>query len=149
MHIYTMGTKQYATKIAEIIDSDNIFFKEHRIISRDDCTDFSIKNLKRLFPCDDTMVLIVDDREDVWCDTKRQVSPNLIKIEPYHYFDTFEELNLLPQDRISLNHNTPNQQQHINGKDQVIEQKQIESNPIEIPKKKKIMIFIYFQCLLY
>lgn len=87
-----MGTKQYATKIAEIIDSDNIFFKEHRIISRDDCTgkklllkilDFSFKNLKRLFPCDDSMVLIVDDREDVWSDSStRQVSPNLIKIEP-------------------------------------------------------------------
>ncbi len=101
-----MGTKQYATKIAELIDSDNVFFKEHRIISRDDCVgkpispsqissstpdvDFSYKNLKRLFPCDDTMVLIVDDREDVWSDAR-----NLIKIEPciqehnYYYYSYF------------------------------------------------------------
>lgn len=31
-----MGTKQYAQKVAEIIDKDNILFKEYRIISRDD-----------------------------------------------------------------------------------------------------------------
>jgi TFIIF-interacting CTD phosphatase-like protein len=36
MHIYTMGTKQYAQKVAEIIDKDNTLFKEYRIVSRDD-----------------------------------------------------------------------------------------------------------------
>lgn len=116
----------YATKIAEIIDSNNIFFKEHRIISRDDCTDFSFKNLKRLFPCDDTMVLIVDDREDVWSDARRVVSPNLIKIEPYHYFETFEEVNQLPQDKILQNGNQHQPQSNNNAteKEQKVEKEQ-------------------------
>jgi TFIIF-interacting CTD phosphatase-like protein len=32
-----MGTRQYAKKIAEIIDKNNEYFREHRIVSRDDC----------------------------------------------------------------------------------------------------------------
>jgi hypothetical protein len=37
----------------------------------------NLKNLQRIFPVDDSMVLIIDDRVDVW-----QTSKNLIKIEP-------------------------------------------------------------------
>lgn len=104
-HIYTMGTRQYATKITEIIDSGNVLFKEDRILSRDDAggildfvlkliLDMNLKNLQRIFPCDNSMVpfflaefifqvLILDDRDDVWKDEKSQtVSPNLIKVEP-------------------------------------------------------------------
>ncbi len=39
--------------------------------------DMNFKNLQRIFPVDDTMVMIVDDRVDVWGACK-----NLIKIEP-------------------------------------------------------------------
>lgn len=35
------------------------------------------KNLRRLFPCDTSMVVIIDDRADVW-----EWSPNLIKVIP-------------------------------------------------------------------
>jgi RNA polymerase II subunit A-like phosphatase len=35
------------------------------------------KTIKRLFPCDDSMVVVVDDRADVW-----QWSPSLIKVRP-------------------------------------------------------------------
>lgn len=51
-----MGTRQYATKIAEIIDPENVLFKEDRILSRDDAGDMNLKNLQRIFPCDDSMV---------------------------------------------------------------------------------------------
>jgi RNA polymerase II subunit A-like phosphatase len=37
----------------------------------------SIKTMKRLFPCDDSMVVALDDRADVW-----QWSANLIKVRP-------------------------------------------------------------------
>lgn len=35
------------------------------------------KSLQRLFPCDTSMVVIIDDRADVW-----EWSPNLIKVIP-------------------------------------------------------------------
>ena len=46
------------------------------------------KSLQRLFPCDTSMVVIIDDRADVW-----EWSPNLIKVipcelTPSHYVDS-------------------------------------------------------------
>ncbi len=35
------------------------------------------KSLQRLFPCDTSMVVIIDDRADVW-----EWSPNLLKVIP-------------------------------------------------------------------
>ena len=35
MHIYTMGTRLYAHKVASILDPDNKYFKD-RILSRDE-----------------------------------------------------------------------------------------------------------------
>lgn len=40
-------------------------------------TGFSSKNLKRLFPTDQSMVVVIDDRSDVWGDI-----PNLVKVVP-------------------------------------------------------------------
>jgi len=100
LHIYTMGTKQYATRIAEIIDRTGEMFQEHRIVSRDDVEDMNSKNLERLFACENTMVVIVDDREDVWI-SGDQVSPNLLKIAPFHYFNTVREVNELPKDKVA------------------------------------------------
>lgn len=44
---------------------------------RTDPTGFSSKNLKRLFPTDQSMVVVIDDRSDVWADI-----PNLVKVVP-------------------------------------------------------------------
>lgn len=80
MHIYTMGTRSYAIEIAKILDPDQSLFKE-RILSRDESGSFSIKSIKRLFPCDQSMVVVVDDRSDVW-----GWSPNLIHVNPCKLF---------------------------------------------------------------
>jgi len=48
-----------------------------------------------MFPCDDSMVVIVDDREDVWTGH----IPNLVLIEPYTFFPTTNEVNQLPRDK--------------------------------------------------
>lgn len=145
MHIYTMGTKQYATKIAEIIDKENIFFREHRIISRDDCPDFNFKNLQRLFPCDDSMVVIVDDRDDVWLNNQHQVPPNLIKIKPYHFFETFEEINQLPHDKLIKKNITP-----IENPQRVLDTK-LDNNDTQLSTiyeiLKKVHTFYYEQKL--
>ena len=39
---------------------------QNRYLSKDDTPDLSYKDLQRLFPCDERMVMIVDDRIDVW-----------------------------------------------------------------------------------
>ncbi|KAJ8902406.1 hypothetical protein NDN08_006811 [Rhodosorus marinus] len=92
LHIYTMGTRPYADSIAAIIDPERTLFGE-RLTSRDDFEEGSLnqKNLRRVFPCDDTMVLIVDDREDVWLEDRSSRMPNLIKARPYHFFKGLHE----------------------------------------------------------
>ena len=95
MHVYTMGTRAYAEEVCATIDPGGIFFGG-RILSRDEsgseftfCAKLEIrctyitnpgltqKSLQRLFPCDTSMVVIIDDRADVW-----EWSPNLVKVIP-------------------------------------------------------------------
>ncbi|ORY84466.1 hypothetical protein BCR37DRAFT_345495, partial [Protomyces lactucae-debilis] len=80
MHIYTMGTKPYALKIASIIDPQGNFFGS-RILSRDENGSHTQKSVSRLFPVDTNMVVIMDDRGDVW-----QWCQNLIKVNPFEFF---------------------------------------------------------------
>ncbi|KAK3047469.1 CTD phosphatase Fcp1 [Extremus antarcticus] len=87
LHIYTMGTRAYAENIVKIIDPDRKFFGQ-RILSRDESGSMTAKNLKRLFPVDTKMVVIIDDRGDVW-----QWSPNLIKVSPYDFFVGIGDIN--------------------------------------------------------
>ncbi|KAL3901159.1 MAG: hypothetical protein SGCHY_000820 [Lobulomycetales sp.] len=91
MHIYTMGTRQYGTlkpsfliyiadEIAKIIDPDGKLFTD-RVLSRDESGSFIAKSIHRLFPCNENMVVVVDDRGDVWSHI-----PNLIQVRPYDFF---------------------------------------------------------------
>ncbi|KAG2196900.1 hypothetical protein INT47_005124 [Mucor saturninus] len=77
LHIYTMGTRDYAEAVAKEIDPKGTIFKE-RILSRDESGSVTQKKLQRLFPCDTSMVVVLDDRSDVW-----SFSPNLIRIKPF------------------------------------------------------------------
>lgn len=88
MHIYTMATRNYALAIAKIIDPEGIYFGD-RILSRDELGSLTHKNLKRLFPVDQSMVVIIDDRGDVW-----QWEANLIKVVPYDFFVGIGDINL-------------------------------------------------------
>jgi len=85
LYICTMGTKAYATSVARILDPTSTLFTFDKVISREDCPG-STKNLQLIFPCDNSMVLILDDREDVWTNANNEVSPNLLRIEPYQFF---------------------------------------------------------------
>ncbi|EED19432.1 RNA Polymerase II CTD phosphatase Fcp1, putative [Talaromyces stipitatus ATCC 10500] len=87
LHIYTMGTRAYAQNIANIIDPDRKLFGD-RILSRDESGSLTAKNLQRLFPVDTKMVVIIDDRGDVW-----KWNPNLIKVSPYDFFVGIGDIN--------------------------------------------------------
>ena len=92
MHVYTMGTRAYAEEVCAAIDPNERIFGG-RILSRDESgskcpiwclldhrscfSGLTQKSLQRLFPCDTSMVVIIDDRADVW-----EWSPNLIKVIP-------------------------------------------------------------------
>ncbi|KAM9896581.1 hypothetical protein OXX59_007523 [Metschnikowia pulcherrima] len=87
LHIYTMATRNYALAIAHIIDPCGKYFGD-RILSRDESGSLTHKNLKRLFPVDQSMVVIIDDRGDVW-----QWESNLIKVVPYDFFVGIGDIN--------------------------------------------------------
>ncbi|KAK6516679.1 RNA polymerase II [Arthrobotrys conoides] len=86
-HIYTMGTRAYAMSIAKIVDPEGSIFGE-RILSRDESGSLTSKSLERLFPVDTKMVVIIDDRGDVW-----KWSDNLIKVTPYDFFVGIGDIN--------------------------------------------------------
>ncbi|KAG8733097.1 hypothetical protein FRC11_008741, partial [Ceratobasidium sp. 423] len=77
MHVYTMGTRAYATEVCKAIDPDGSLFAG-RILSRDESGSMTQKNIERLFPVDQSMVVIIDDRADVW-NTHQN---NLVKVIP-------------------------------------------------------------------
>ncbi|KAF1816313.1 hypothetical protein P152DRAFT_463921 [Eremomyces bilateralis CBS 781.70] len=87
LHIYTMGTRAYAEHIAKIVDPDRKIFGD-RILSRDESGSLTVKTLHRLFPCDTNMVVIIDDRGDVW-----GWSHHLVKVSPYDFFVGIGDIN--------------------------------------------------------
>ncbi|KAH0617870.1 hypothetical protein JD844_016551 [Phrynosoma platyrhinos] len=92
LHVFTFGSRIYAHTIAAFLDSEKKLFS-HRILSRDECIDPCSKtgNLRNLFPCGDSMVCIIDDREDVW-----KFAPNLITVKKYVYFQGTGDINAPP-----------------------------------------------------
>ena len=87
LHIYTMGTRQYAKKVSELIDKDGKYFAD-RILSRDESGSLTAKSLARLFPVDTKMVVIIDDRADVW-----DWSYNLVKVRAFDFFQGIGDIN--------------------------------------------------------
>ncbi|XP_074276859.1 RNA polymerase II C-terminal domain phosphatase-like 4 [Silene latifolia] len=87
LSIYTMGTRDYAHTMADLLslgskqDGRSMFWK--KIISREDCTHAGQKGLDIVLS-DRRVVLIVDDKEDVWEESCRA---NVIKIAPYRFFE--------------------------------------------------------------
>ncbi|CCF56687.1 hypothetical protein KAFR_0B03910 [Kazachstania africana CBS 2517] len=98
MHIYTMATRAYALEITKIIDPTGELFG-NRILSRDENGSLTSKSLERLFPTDQSMVIIIDDRGDVW-----NWSPNLIKVVPYSFFVGVGDINsnFLPKQQTTM-----------------------------------------------
>lgn len=88
MHVYTMGTRAYAQEIAKIIDPEMKYFG-NRIISRDENGSIAAKRLQRLFPVSTHMVVVIDDRADVWPMNRS----NLIKVTPYDFFKGIGDIN--------------------------------------------------------
>ncbi|KAG9004685.1 Carboxy-terminal domain (CTD) phosphatase [Tulasnella sp. JGI-2019a] len=87
MHVYTMGTRSYALKVCKAIDPTGAIFNE-RILTRDESGSMTSKSIERLFPYNSSMVVVIDDRADVWHN-----SPNLVKVIPYDFFVGIGDIN--------------------------------------------------------
>uniref|UniRef100_A0AC35U912 RNA polymerase II subunit A C-terminal domain phosphatase n=1 Tax=Rhabditophanes sp. KR3021 TaxID=114890 RepID=A0AC35U912_9BILA len=89
LHIITYGQRNYAHKIAQILDPNKVLF-DHRIMSRDELSSSYHKtsNMEALFPCGEELVAIIDDRADVW-----EYSDRLIKVPEYKFFKETGDIN--------------------------------------------------------
>lgn len=87
MHVYTMGTRSYANAVCAALDPTGKWFSS-RILTRSESGSDRFKNLKRLFPSDQSMVAIIDDRADVW-----DWSPNLVKVIAFDFFVGTGDIN--------------------------------------------------------
>ncbi|KAI9444894.1 hypothetical protein H4582DRAFT_2108679 [Lactarius indigo] len=74
-------------EVCNAIDPDGKFFGG-RILSRDESGSLTQKSLQRLFPVDTSMVVVIDDRADVW-----EWCPNLVKVIPYDFFVGIGDIN--------------------------------------------------------
>lgn len=83
MHIYTMGSREYADKICQGIDPTGKLFNG-RIVSRDENFNELKKSISRI-SCIDDNVIILDDRADVW-----NYVTNLILVKPYYYYNNID-----------------------------------------------------------
>ncbi|KAL5598313.1 uncharacterized protein BROUX77_006147 [Berkeleyomyces rouxiae] len=87
MHVYTMGTRPYAVSVAGVVDPGKKLFS-NRVISRDEAGSVQ-KELQRLFPHNTDMVVIIDDRSDVWPNDRE----NLIRVVPFDFFKGIGDIN--------------------------------------------------------
>ncbi|XP_053571820.1 RNA polymerase II subunit A C-terminal domain phosphatase [Bombina bombina] len=91
-HMSRKVSEEHLPLMSGFLDPEKKLFS-HRILSRDECIDPFSKtgNLRNLFPCGDSMVCIIDDREDVW-----KFAPNLITVKKYVYFQGTGDINAPP-----------------------------------------------------
>jgi RNA polymerase II subunit A-like phosphatase len=99
MHVYTMATRAYAQAVCNIIDPDRRYFGD-RILSRDENYTDKLKSLQRLFPTNTDMVVIIDDRADIW-----HYSDNLIRVPVFNFFPGAGDINasFLPKQQELIN----------------------------------------------
>ncbi|CAH2035151.1 unnamed protein product [Thlaspi arvense] len=79
MYVYTMGNRDYAKAVLELVDPKRIYFGE-RVITRDESP--YMKTLD-LVLSEERGVVIVDDTPDVWTHHHKS---NLVEISKYNYF---------------------------------------------------------------
>ncbi|KAH8924232.1 hypothetical protein BT69DRAFT_1319045 [Atractiella rhizophila] len=93
IHVYTMGVRDYAEQVCKAIDPDGRFFSD-RILTRSESFEGEgyKKTIQRLFPASDhSMIVIVDDRLDVW-----NYSPNIVPAIRYEFFPETGDINSVP-----------------------------------------------------
>ena len=79
--IYTMGTREYAAQVREVLDPTGSLFSE--VISRDDSTAGALAKDLDVLLIDPHLTLIIDDSPNMW----PKHGDNVIPIMPYKFFN--------------------------------------------------------------
>ncbi|OMJ23045.1 RNA polymerase II subunit A C-terminal domain phosphatase [Smittium culicis] len=132
LHIYTMGTRNYADLVASLIDPSGEYFGD-RILSRDESGSLTHKEIRRLFPCDESMVVVVDDRADVW-----SWAPSLIKIKEYSFFAGVGDINAIENFSGPSTDNKPSVAHSAIEIEHLTEQKLLDLQSSKISEPEKI-----------
>lgn len=74
MHVFTFGQSDYVNKVVKFIDPEKKFF-DNRILTRENFFSLTdkVKNLKHLFPSGEEMVVMIDDRKEVWLNSDAHI----------------------------------------------------------------------------
>ncbi|KAI6210893.1 RNA polymerase II subunit A C-terminal domain phosphatase [Aphelenchoides besseyi] len=88
-HVVTYGERAYAERITMMLDPNGRYFNS-RILTRNELISMSKKtvNLSALFPSGTEIVLMIDDRPDVW-----ENSDSLVWVKPYKFFTEVDDIN--------------------------------------------------------
>lgn len=88
IYTYTHGTKEYATGIIQYVNQEMVkeTLSVDRLIARENGI-IESKTIKKVFPTTENMVIILDDRADVW----KENDDNLINCFHYTFFN--EDIN--------------------------------------------------------
>lgn len=82
LYVYTHGTLEYASVVLQALDPVGALFgSPPRLIAREGQR-LEHKSLKKIFPTEHKLVLILDDRSDVW----GEAEDNLVQVTPYLFF---------------------------------------------------------------
>lgn len=67
LHVVTYGQRSYAEQIVRLLDPEKRYFS-NRILTRNELISSNSKsvNLQTIFPSGSQLVLMIDDRPDVW-----------------------------------------------------------------------------------
>ncbi|KAF0990488.1 hypothetical protein HZS_1500 [Henneguya salminicola] len=92
LHVFTLGTRDYAHQVVRMLDPENKLIND-RIRSRCDSTSSISKEqeIARIFPTGEHMVIVLDDRRDVWGGVD-----NIIQVVPFFFFDENETNRATP-----------------------------------------------------
>ncbi|KAL2927676.1 RNA polymerase II C-terminal domain phosphatase-like 4 [Bienertia sinuspersici] len=77
--VYTLGSRAYATRVVELLESEVPSVKIWNVISSEDCFKYRVKGLDVVL-AHENVVLVVDDSEHVWGECYRK---NLINVKRY------------------------------------------------------------------
>ncbi len=110
-----MSMRKYAEEIVKWIEFDPKYKGLiQNLVTRDDVPS-NKKLLHQLFPCDERMVIMIDDRIDVW----PQAGSNVIQIHKYLFWPNTEEEMVMNNNKLSMREL---------GNTQIILEKKIKSN---------------------
>jgi RNA polymerase II subunit A-like phosphatase len=88
LHVVTYGQRAYAEQIVRLLDPEKTHFSS-RILTRNELISSNSKslNLQAIFPSGSQLILMIDDRPDVWENSDALVWVKINSLISHSYLD--------------------------------------------------------------